>query len=234
VLGLREASLAYLEQLLGDVVVGAFREVTAANVVSSAEVDTQVHILRALEALVVELDIGVEHLVGCLVVLLVRSPALQHVLGAEVRQVRVVDLDVPDALRVQDLELLLVCLCYIRKVFLVVRVHLLGEATAVQVAEVVPARGDQGDLDVLPFALGEEALHQIDFVLVTRLSGMADLVDANSDVVGNLLGLHEGLDVRCVGAEDARIVALQNTELKLLHTVQRLEESSPKHVPCPH
>ena len=193
--------------------------------------NAKVHIRWAFETLVVELDVCIEHLICCFVVLLVRSPALQHILRAEVCQIGVIDLNVPNALRVQDLKLLLVCLRHVFEVFLVGCVHLLGVATSVQVAEVVPAGGDQGDLDVLPFALGEQALHQIDLVLVARLSRMADLVNADSNVVRDLFGFHERLDIGCVGTEDASIVALQDTKLKLFHAVQRFEECTPEHVP---
>ena len=72
------------------------------------------HVGGALEAGVVELDVGVEHLVGGLVVALVGLPALEHRLGTEVwrmlvsltwgrkgartGEVRIVDLDVADSL----------------------------------------------------------------------------------------------------------------------------------------
>ena len=55
-----------------------------AHVVSSAQVDAEVHVRRTLEAGIVELDVGVEHLVGGLVVALVSFPTLEHGLGAEV------------------------------------------------------------------------------------------------------------------------------------------------------
>lgn len=69
-----------LEELLRNVVVCALGEVTAADVVTTAKMNAKVHVRRSLEALVVKLDVCVEHLVGGLVVGLVGGPALQHVL----------------------------------------------------------------------------------------------------------------------------------------------------------
>ena len=103
----------------------------AAYVVASAEMNAEMHVRRALKTLVVKPDVCIEHLICSLFVLLIRSPTLQHILRAEVRQVRIINLDVPDALCVQNLQLLLVCFRNILEVFLIVRVHLLGEASSV-------------------------------------------------------------------------------------------------------
>lgn len=78
-----------LKQLLCNVVVRALGEVTAAHIVSAAQVDAQVHVCWALEAGVIELDVGVEHLVGRLGVVLVGGPALEHGFRAEVCRVSV-------------------------------------------------------------------------------------------------------------------------------------------------
>lgn len=76
--------MTHVEHLLCDVIVCALAEVARAHVISSAQVDAEMHVGRALEAGVVELDVGIEHLVGGLVVALVGCPALEHGLGAEV------------------------------------------------------------------------------------------------------------------------------------------------------
>lgn len=83
-MGWGEGRGAHLEQLLCNIVVGTLGEVTASDVVSTAEMDTEMHVCGALKALVVELDVSVEHLIGCLVVVLVGGPALQHRFRAEV------------------------------------------------------------------------------------------------------------------------------------------------------
>lgn len=49
-----------------------------ANVIPTAEMNAQVHIVRALEASIVELDVSGEHLVCRLGVAVVRFPALEH------------------------------------------------------------------------------------------------------------------------------------------------------------
>jgi hypothetical protein len=68
----------YLEELLGDDIVRTLREVTATNIVAAAEMDTDVHVFWSLEALVVELNVGIEHLIGSLVISFVGFPALEH------------------------------------------------------------------------------------------------------------------------------------------------------------
>jgi hypothetical protein len=221
----------YLEQLLCNGVISALGEVAAADIVASAKVNTEMHVGRALKALVVELDVRIEHLVGRLVVFLVGGPAFQHVLRAEVGQVGVVDLDVPDALPVENPQLLLVGLCDVLKVLFVVRIHLLGKASSVQVPEVVPARRDDGDFDVLPFAFWQLALHEVDFALVAGLASVADLPNTDCDMVGDFFGFHERLDIGSIRAENASIITLEYTELELLHSVECFEEGTPEHVP---
>ena len=49
-----------------------------------------VHIARTLETLVVELDVGVQLLISRLKVLLVRRPAFQHFLRAEIYEVALI------------------------------------------------------------------------------------------------------------------------------------------------
>lgn len=73
------------EELLGDDVVLAFSKVTAADKVASAEVDTRVHVGGQLgEAVVVELDVGVQKVVDGADVVGVSGPAVAELLATEV------------------------------------------------------------------------------------------------------------------------------------------------------
>lgn len=74
-----------LEELDGDAVVATLGEVTAADEVTAAQVDTDVHILgNADEAVVVQLDVLLEQLVGSVDVQGVSLEAVEELLGAEV------------------------------------------------------------------------------------------------------------------------------------------------------
>lgn len=74
-----------LEELDGDAVVAALGEVTATDEVAAAQVDTDVHVRREVdEAVVVLLDILLEHVVGGIHVQRVFLEAVQELLGAEV------------------------------------------------------------------------------------------------------------------------------------------------------
>ena len=202
----------------------------ASYVVAAAQMDAEMHVGRALEALVVEFDIGVKHLIRRLVVLLVSFPARQHVLRAKVGQVGVVNLDVPDSLRVENLELFLIRLGNVLEILLVICIHLLRVGRTVHVTKVVPGWRDEGNLDVLPFAFWKQALHQIDLSLVARLSRVSDLVDTDSDVIGHFLCFHERFDVGCISAKHVLGVTLKHAELQLLHSMERFEEGTPEHV----
>ena len=73
------------EQLLGDDVVLALGEVTAADKVASAEVDARVHVGGQLgETVVVELDVSVQQVVDGADVVGVGSPTVAELLAAEV------------------------------------------------------------------------------------------------------------------------------------------------------
>lgn len=149
---------------------------------------------------------------------------------APTSKVGIIDLDIPDAHAVQQLQLLLVRLRHILEVLLVRSIDLLGKGTAGLVPEVVPAGGDQGNLDVLPLALGELLLHDLNLTFVAGMARVADLANADGDSVGYFLGLEERLDVWCVGAEHGLVVALQDAELELFHAVELLKKGTPEHV----
>lgn len=77
------------KELLGDDVVGALGEVTAADEVAAAQVDTGVHVRRDLaDGVVVQLDVGVEQIIDCPDVVLVIGPALAELLRAKVCALR--------------------------------------------------------------------------------------------------------------------------------------------------
>lgn len=50
--------------------------------------NAEMHVIRSLKAIVVELDVGVEHLVCGLVVALICCPAFQHILRALEERIR--------------------------------------------------------------------------------------------------------------------------------------------------
>jgi hypothetical protein len=74
-----------LEQLDGDAVVSALGKVAAANEIAAAQVHANVHVLgQADEAVVVQLDVLLEHVIGGVDVEGVLLEAVQELLGAEV------------------------------------------------------------------------------------------------------------------------------------------------------
>lgn len=79
---------------------------------------------------------------------------------------RVVKLDIPQTGVVQHLKLGLVDLGNVGEVLAVVGIRLLGVGPVLLVAHVEPGRGDHGELDVLPLALGQGSLHQLQLVQV--------------------------------------------------------------------
>ena len=73
------------EEFGRDDVVGALGEVAAADEVAAAQVHARVHVGRAGgDAVVVQLDVGVEQVVDCADVVGVLFPALAELFGAEV------------------------------------------------------------------------------------------------------------------------------------------------------
>lgn len=156
--------------------------------------------------------------------------AISGARNSRTSKVGVVDLNVPDPSSVQNLQLLLVSLCDVGKVLLVTGIDIARESPSGTVAEVVPRGGNEGELDVLPLALGHVLLHDLDLVGVTAVTRVANLAHTDSDGVGDVLGLQERLDVGSVGTEHRLVVALHGAHLDVLHAVELLEEGTPEHV----
>lgn len=105
-----------LEQLDSNAVVAALAEVHSVLEVPAAEMQTYDHIGRpALQTVVVHLDVQLEHRVRVQPGFL---HALNHRLGAEVREQRVIELDVPATRSVERLDLFPVGYGNIREVLL--------------------------------------------------------------------------------------------------------------------
>lgn len=114
-------------------------------------------------AVVVRLQIHVKHLVCVLAIL---SQTRQHVLRAKVRQRWIVDLDVPETLSVECLELLPVRSSKIGEECLVVRVDLLGVALAGSETKVEVAWWRHGELALFPLLLRYDVPQQLPVVKV--------------------------------------------------------------------
>lgn len=123
----------------------AFRAIRNTHLeVSTAQVQSDDHVARvSLQAIVVRLDVRIQ---DRLVVDFRLLHALDHRLSAEVREKRVVDLDVAAAGSVELLELLLVRKGDISKVLVVVLVHILV-VRVLAVAKVVPLGRAHSDLE---------------------------------------------------------------------------------------
>lgn len=138
-------------------------------------------------------------------------------------EVRVVVLHVAAAGLVQDLELGLVGLGDVTEVLLVGAVHVLGVGLALNVAQVVPVRSGQSDLQVLDLVSGDLAGKVLELVDI----GAADVLDlacADDGLTRLVASLEEGSNVGSVRAED---VGLELGDL--LESVQTGEESTPEH-----
>lgn len=209
-----------VKQLSGNVIVSTLGEVSASDEVSSAEVDTNVVIRGALrEAVVVKLDIGVKESVGVFAVVL---ETLQHLLGAEVGKVGVIDLDVAAAVLVKNSKLLTVCLRDVCEVFGVVGVHGLGVCPAGLVSEVVPLWCRKSELGLMLSLLGKEVLQVVPLVDVCA-SNVLDLSCADDCLSGLVSALSEGCNVWDVHAEDVNVWVLN-----LFKSLQSGEEGTPK------
>lgn len=93
-----------LEQLDGDAVVAALGEVAAADEVAAAQVHADVHVRwQADEAVVVQLDILLEHVVGGVHVERVLLEAVQELFRAEVYKTSVSEYDLKDRWEQRDL-----------------------------------------------------------------------------------------------------------------------------------
>lgn len=236
----------FLEELGGDTVVAALREVARADEVAAAEVDADVEVGGPLgEAVVVQLDVFLEGLVGAVLVELVFLPALEHLVGAEVcfqtlsvdikivwvglrertSKVRVVELDVTATSVVQDLDFVLVGLGNVGEVLIDIGVDVLGEGEALAVAQVVPVRGSKSDLQVLDLLGGNEASEVLELVDICA-ADVLDLACAEDALAGLVASLEEGGDIGGVGSEDIWVRVLD-----LIEPVEAGEEGAPEHCP---
>ena len=78
--------------------------------VAAADVETEMHFrLVRSDAFVVSCNIEVKKLVEGEGIGFVFLPALDHVLGAEVSEIGIINLDIADASLIEDVELGLVC-----------------------------------------------------------------------------------------------------------------------------
>lgn len=138
-------------------------------------------------------------------------------------EVRVVVLHVAAAGLVQDLQLGLVGLGDITEVLLIGAVHVLGVGLALDVAQVVPVRSGQGDLQVLDLISGDLAGKVLELVDIGA-ANVLDLACADDSLTGLVASLQEGSNVGSIRAED---VGLELGDL--LEAVQTGEESTPEH-----
>lgn len=131
------------------------------------------------------------------------------------REIRVVNLSVPQPGIVQNLQLLSIRLGDVRVILVVIFVHLLRVRQALLVAEMVPIRRRECKLDVPPLALRDKRLHIFKLVDVAALARMADLAIADDRLAGNMFLLEERGDVWRVRAENVGV-----RPVHLLHAVQ--------------
>lgn len=157
--------------------------------IATAEVDSDVEIGGATrDTVVVELDIAVEQGLGVFAV--VFEP-LEHLLGAEISEVRVVDGDVAAAGEVQGVELFMIGSGDVGEVSFVVGIDGGRVGVAGLVAEMVPFGGGEGELgggDEVGGELGGE---------------VGPLVDVGASFVLDLAGADYGLAwlMACFGYE---------------------------------
>lgn len=204
----------------------ATRRRIIANLRTSAQVDADVHVLGDFgNAIVVKLDVGIESVVGIVLVAAVILPTIKHLLGAKVRQVGVVVLDIADSGLVQNVQLRLIRFGNVGKVLLVAAVHVGGVRLSLPVAQMVPVGCGERELDLAPALLGHERLEVFDLVDVARLARVLDLADANDRLAGHVVRLEEGRHVGHVGAEH-----VERRLLDLFHAFKRRPKRSPEHV----
>lgn len=125
-----------MEELDGDGVVAAFREVRQADEVPTTQVDADVHVLRPrTETVVVKFYVGVQKS-GCIFIIFFE--VFEYFLSAEVRQIKVVYLDVGEASVVEDLEPRSVCFCDVGEVFRIIGVDFFWIGSAGLVSKKIP------------------------------------------------------------------------------------------------
>lgn len=155
----------------------------------------QMEIPRPLETLIIKLDVRIQLLLGRLKILLIILPALEHGFGAEIREVGVVDLCVPQTGVVQDLQFRLVAPGEIGEVFVVGGVDAREVGFVGAVAEVVPRGGGQGEFDVFVFFNGQDGLEELEFGEEGRCARVREFARGDGDLVGDGFFVHEGFDI---------------------------------------
>lgn len=146
--------------------------------------------------------------------------------GGLTGKVGVVELHVAQPVVVQDLELVLVRLCDVRKVFVVIGVDVGWVGLALLVSQVVPVGSRQGEFDVLDLVGRDEALHEVELVGVGGAL-VLDLAGANNCLAGLVAGLGEGGNVRNIHAEDAGVGLGYFS-----HALETGPEGTPEHMPA--
>lgn len=137
---------------------------------------TNVHVVRPVgDAVVVRLEVHLKHLVRVLAII---AQALQHVVRAKVRQRRVVNLQVPQTLAVQRLELLAVGCRQVRKELLIVLVDVGVVALALRQTQMEVARRRHGELALSPLLFRHARPQELPVVKVRALL-VADLALAD-------------------------------------------------------
>lgn len=134
-------------------------------------------------------------------------------------------MDITAASVVQDLDFVLVGFGNVGEVLIDIGVDVLGEGVALAVAQVVPVRGGEGDLQVLDLLGGNEASEVLELVDVCA-ADVLDLACAEDALAGLVASLEEGGDIGGIGTEDI-CVGFGN----LLEAVETGEEGAPEHCP---
>lgn len=149
-----------LEELLGDNVVGTASEMLPVDPISAAEVNADVHVFwTGGETVVVQLDVSIQESVRIFAVVL---EALEHLWRAKVclmsvhgkirrwkehtSHIRVIKLHIPTPSLIQYLQFLTIRLRNIRKILLIIGIHILWIRIACLVAEMVPVRSSKSEL----------------------------------------------------------------------------------------
>ena len=163
---------------------------------------SNVHVLfDRSQTIVVELDIGMKQIVTASLVTRVSLPSFSHLLTAEVRHIRVVNLNIPASGLVQQVNFLVIRRRNVCKVLLIVLVHVSGVSVSVLVSQVVPLRSRKRDLNFLPITLRRQALHVFILGHVDRLAFVADLARAYNALAGIVAALDEGREIGHVCSE---------------------------------
>ena len=184
---------------------------------TSADVETNVKTLRSVgNGVVVSLQVCVEQFVRVNTLIPQR---LKHLVGAEVGESRVVNLDIANTLIVQSLELLAVSLGEIREEVLVVGVSLRGVALARGKSQVEVARRRHSELALSPLLLRNTLAKHLP-VLEVRALLVLNLALAESSHGVLLAGLLKRSDRRRRKAHD-----IPRNGLYLAKTTETLKET---------